>query len=300
MRRAFILSVFVLFGSGISVIAQELNCQVLINASQVQTADQGIFKDMKTAIEQFMNSRKWTENQFLNQEKIDCSIQITITKMPSIGAFSATVQVQSARPVFNTNYSTLVFNFADRDWDFEYIESLPLDFNENTYTSNLTSMLAFYANIIIGLDYDTFSELGGTPFFQKSLAIVNNAQQSNRSGWQPLGSTRNRYWLNENLNNGQMIEMRKSFYSYHRLALDKYETDPDQSRTIILKALNEVKKVRDINPNSILVVSFFDAKSKEISNIFSEGNMQIRKQAYDLVTGIDPSNKENYEKMIQN
>jgi hypothetical protein len=298
MRKLFIVAGFSLLS--ISVFAQELNCQVSINPSQVQTADQGIFRDMKTAIEQFMNGRKWTDNDFQNHEKIDCSIQITITKMPAIGSFSATVQVQSARPVFNTNYSTLVFNYADRDWDFEYIESLPLNFNENTYTSNLTSMLAFYDFLIIGYDYDTFSELGGSPYFQKSLAVVNNAQQSNRSGWQPLGSNRNRYWINENLNNGQYTEMRKMFYSYHRLALDTYENDPENSRTVILQGLQEVKKIRDINPNSILVVSFFDAKSKEIANIFSEGNIQVRRQAYDLMVTIDPSNKGNYEKMIKN
>ncbi len=298
MRKKLFVLLFTCWG--IVTHAQELNCQVSINASQVQTADQGIFRDMKTAVEQFMNGRKWTDNSFLNHEKIDCSIQITITKMPSIGSFSATVQVQSARPVFNSNYSTLVFNFADRDWDFEYIESLPLDFNDNTYTNNLTSMLAFYAYLILGYDYDTFSELGGSPYFQKSLAVVNNAQQSNRPGWQPLGSNRNRYWINENLNNGQYTDMRKVFYNYHRLALDTYEKDPDKSRTIILEGLSVIKKARDINPNSILVVSFFDAKSKEIANIFSEGNIQVRRQAYDLVVAIDPSNKGNYERMIKN
>lgn len=299
MRRLFVL--LITFISFISTHhAQELNCQVQINASQVQTADLGIFRDMKTSVEQFMNGRKWTEDDFLNHEKIDCSIQITITKMVTVSSFSATVQIQSARPVYNTNYSTLVFNFADRDWDFEYIESLPLNFNDNTYMTNLTSMLAFYAYVIIGLDYDSYSELGGTPYFQKSLAVVNNAQPSNRPGWQPLGSNRNRYWINENLNSGQMIEIRKMLYSYHRLALDTYEVDPDKSRSIIFDGLNEVKKIRAINPNSILVISFFDAKAKEIANIFSEGNLQLRKQAYDLVVGIDPSNKETYEKMIQN
>ncbi len=298
MRKKLVVLLFTCWG--IVTHAQELNCQVSINASQVQTADQGIFRDMKTAVEQFMNGRKWTDNSFLNHEKIDCSIQITITKMPAIGSFSATVQVQSARPVYNSNYASLVFNFADRDWDFEYIESLPLDFNDNTYTNNLTSMLAFYAYLIIGYDYDTFSELGGSLYFQKSLAVVNNAQQSNRPGWQPLGSNRNRYWINENLNNGQYTDMRKVFYNYHRLALDTYEKDPDKSRTIILEGLSIIKKARDINPNSILVVSFFDAKSKEIANIFSEGNIQVRRQAYDLVVAIDPSNKGNYERMIKN
>ena len=280
--------------------AQELNCTVTINSSQVQTSDRGIFRDMKTAIEQFMNSRKWSGDSYKVYEKINCNMLITVTDMPSVGAFSASVQVQAARPVYNTNYSSLIFNFADRDWEFEYIESLPLEFNDNTYTTNLTSMLALYAYLIIGVDFDTFVELGGTPFFQKALAVVNNAQQANRPGCQPLNSNRNRYWIVENYNNGQMTEMRRAMYSYHRLGLDTFDKDPDKSRDVILSGLKEVKKVRDINPTSVLVVSFFDAKSKELANIFSTGNIQIRREAYDIITTIDPSNRNAYQKMIPN
>ncbi len=279
---------------------QELNCTVTINSTQITTSDRGIFREMKTSIEQFMNSRKWTGEAYKNYEKINCNMLITITKMPAIGNFSASVQVQAARPVYNSNYSSLIFNFADRDWEFEYIESLPLEYNDNTYTTNLTSMLALYAYLIIGVDGDTFSELGGTPYFQRALAVVNNAQQANRPGWQPLNSNRSRYWIVENYNNGQMQEMRKSLYSYHRLGLDTFDKDPDKSREVILKGLREVKKVRDVNPTSILVVSFFDAKSKELANIFSSGNIQVRREAYDIITAIDPSNRSSYEKMIQN
>jgi Domain of unknown function (DUF4835) len=284
----------------VTVRAQELNCIVTINSTQITTSDRGIFRDMKTAIEQFMNSRKWSADSYKNYEKINCSMLITITKMPAIGNFSASVQIQAARPVFNTNYSSLIFNFADRDWEFEYIESLPLEYNDNTYTTNLTSMLALYAYLIIGVDYDTFSELGGSPYFQKALAVVNNAQQANRPGWQPLNSNRSRYWIVENYNNGQMVDIRKAMYAYHRLGLDTFDKDPDKSREVILKGLRDVKKVRDINPASILVVSFFDAKSKELANIFSSGNIQVRREAYDIITAIDPSNRTSYEKMIQN
>jgi hypothetical protein len=255
---------------------------------------------MKIAVEQFMNSRKWSGDAYKPYEKIACNMLITITEMPSIGNFSASVQIQAARPVYNTNYSSLIFNYADRDWEFEYIESLPLEFNDNTYTTNLTSMLALYAYMIIGVDYDTFTELGGTPYFQKALAVVNNAQQANRPGWQSLNSNRNRYWIVENYNNGQMTEMRRAMYSYHRLGLDTFDKDPDKSRDIILRGLREVKKVRDVNPTAILVVSFFDAKSKELANIFSTGNIQTRREAYDIITTIDPSNRAAYEKMIQN
>jgi hypothetical protein len=298
MNRKFLLVGLILvscIGYG-----QELNCTVTINSTQIQTSDRGIFRDMKTAIEQFMNARKWTNDSYKNYEKINCNMLITITKMPSIGTFAASVQVQSARPVYNTNYSSLVFNFADRDWEFEYIESLPLEYNDNTYTTNLTSMLALYAYLIIGVDYDTFSELGGTPYYQRALQVVNNAQQSNRPGWQSLGSNRNRYWIVENFNNPQMGDLRKVLYSYHRLGLDTFDKDPDKSREVILKGLRDVKKVRDINPTAILVVSFFDAKGKELGNIFSTGGIQVRREVYDIITSIDPSNRSSYEKIIQN
>jgi hypothetical protein len=280
--------------------AQELKCSVTINATQIQTSDRGIFKDMENAIEQFMNGRKWTSDSYKAHEKIDCNFLITITKMPSIGNFTASVQIQSARPVFNTNYSSLVFNFADRDWEFDYIESMPLEYNDNTFINNLTSMLALYAYLVIGLDADTFSDLGGTPYYQRALGVVNNAQQSNRPGWQSIGSNRSRYWLVENLNNPQMTDLRKALYSYHRLGLDIFDQNPDETRATILKGLKDIKKIRDVNPTAILVVSFFDAKGKELANIFSDGNIQVRREAYDIITAIDPSNRSSYEKILQN
>jgi hypothetical protein len=298
MRKLFSIC-FVFFSY--TCIAQELNCTVSVNATQIQTSDRGIFKDMKNAIEQFMNTRKWTNDAYKSHEKITCNFLITISRMPSIGNFVATVQVRSSRPIFNTNYSSLLFNFADREWEFQYIESLPLEYNDNTYTTNLTSMLALYAYLIIGFDYDSFSELGGTPYFQRALNVVNNAQQVDSPGWSSLGgNTRSRYWIVENLNNPQMTDLRKAIYAYHRLGLDTFDKTPDKSREIILKGLRDIKKVRDINPASILVVSFFDAKAKELANIFSEGNMQFRREAYDIITTIDPSNRSAYEKIIQN
>ncbi|MGC1241057.1 MAG: DUF4835 family protein [Chryseosolibacter sp.] len=298
MRNFLFIFIAILFS--LTGFSQELKSAVSINASQIQTSDAGVFKDMEKAVEQFLNGRKWTNDTYKNHEKIICNFLITITKMPAIGSFSASVQVQSARPVFNSNYNSLLFNFADREWEFEYIESMPLEYNDNTFTSNLTSMLAFYAYLIIGLDYDSFSELGGTPYFQRALTVVNNAQQSNLPGWQALGSNRNRYWIIENLNNPQMVDLRKALYHYHRNGLDIFDTDPDKSREVILNGLKDIKKVRDVNPNAILVVSFFDAKGKELANIFSDGNIQIRRQAYDIITAIDPSNRNAYEKMLQN
>jgi hypothetical protein len=298
MRNIFLL---LLLAVALSLHAQELNCVVTINVGpRVRTTDQGVFRDMKNAFQQFLNTRKWTNDAYAPHERINCSLLININEMPAIGVFNASVQIQAARPVYNTNYTSLIFNFADREWDFEYVESQPLEFNDNTFTSNITSLLAFYAYMIIGVDNDTFSELGGNQQFQRALQVVNNAQTSNRNGWQPAGSNRNRYWLIENYINPQFTEIRRAMYRYHRLAMDTFEKNPDESRKIIVECLRSIKKARDINPNAIIVISFFDAKTRELANIFSEGPLAVRREAYDLIVAMDPSNQAAYEKMIRN
>lgn len=296
--RNFLAAILLLLA--MQATGQELNCVVTINANQIQTTDRNIFRDMKLSIEQFMNTRKWTSDGFRSHEKINCSLLMTITKMPSIGVFEASVQIQAARPVFNTSYSSLTFNFADREWAFEYVESIPIEFNDNSYTSNLASLLGVYAYLILGVDYDSFSELGGSPYFLKAQQVVNNTQQSGRPGWQSIGSNRNRFWLVENYMNGQLTDIRKAFFAYHRNGMDLFDKDADKSREVILQALKDVKRIRDINPASILVISFFDAKAKELANIFSTGNLQVRREAYDIVIAIDPSNRTTYDKMVAN
>ncbi|MEZ4971861.1 MAG: DUF4835 family protein [Cyclobacteriaceae bacterium] len=280
-------------------VAQELNFKVIVNAEQIQTTDRAVFKDMERAFANFLNTRKWTNDSYKNYEKINGTLFLNITKMPSIGNFTANAQITSARPIYNTNYESVLFNFADREWEFEYIESLPLEYNDNTYINNLTSMLAFYAYIVLGMDYDSFSELGGTPYFQRALTVVNNAQSSNRPGWQALGSNRNRYALIENLNNPQMVELRKNTYRYHRQALDSFDKTPDQSRQVVLDALKNVKTVWTIYPNAIFVISFFDTKSTELVNIFSDGNLNVRREAYDILNTLDPK-RNIYQKIISN
>lgn len=296
LRVSFVVLVF--FAHHFSY-GQELNFKVSINAEQIQTTDQAIFKDMERAFANFLNTRKWTQDAYKPHEKINCTLFLNISKMPSIGNFEANAQITAARPVYNSNYETVLFNFADREWEFTYIESLPLEFNDNSYITNLTSMLAFYAYLVLAMDYDSFSELGGNPYVQKALMVVNNAQSSNQAGWTALGNTRNRYALIENMNNPQFVEVRKSTYRYHRLALDTFDKTPDQSREILLSILKEYKKAWTIYPNAILVISFFDAKSSELVNIFSEGNLQVRREAYDILTSIDPK-RNIYQKIISN
>lgn len=297
MRKTFLLILLSL--AGFIAMGQELNFKVLINADKIQTTDLTLFKDMERAFANFLNTRKWTPDSYSGHEKINCTLFLTITKMPSIGNFAANAQITSARPVYNGNYETVLLNFADREFEFEYIETLPLEYNDNTYISNLTSMLAFYAYVILGMDYDSFSEMGGTPYIQKALMVVNNAQTSNRVGWDALSSNRNRDALVENLINPQMVELRKNSYTYHRLALDTYDKTPDQSREIMLGVLENVKKVWTIYPNSIFVITFLDSKANELVNIFSEGSLAVRRQAYDILNAIDPK-RNIYQKIISN
>jgi len=294
-------SVFLsILGLALPLTAQELNCNVIVNSDRVQTTERRVFTDMEVAFTQFLNERKWTNDIFESEERINCNMIITIESQPSIGIFNATVQIQSARPIYNTNYESILLNFADRDWQFQYVESQPLDFNDNSYINNLTSMLAYYAYIIIGLDYDTFGNLGGSLYIEKAWNVVINAQSSGRVGWEPLGSNRNRYWLAENLLNPLMIPIREGFYRYHRLAMDNFQKDADGGRKIVLKALEDLQKVARVKPNSILVVAFFDAKSDELINIFNEGNITVRRQAYDVLKDLDPSKTEKYSQIIKN
>jgi hypothetical protein len=267
---------------------------------QIQSSDKASLKaDMEKSFAAFMNSRKWTTDLFKAYEKINCSIFINISQMPSIGSFKANAQITAARPIYDTNYETVLFNFADREFEFEYIESQPMEYNDNTFINNLTSMLAFYAYTVLAVDYDSFSELGGNPYVQKMLTVVNNAQSSSHPGWIALGSNRSRFALMDNMNNAQMVDIRKNSYKYHRLALDNFNKSPDQSRDQILDVLRTVKKVWTINPTAILIVSFFDAKANELTSIFTDANLNVKREASDLLTSLDPK-RTVYQKIMAN
>lgn len=279
--------------------AQELNCRVVIESRQIQTTERTIFQEMETSFTQFMNDRQWTDDEFEREEKINCNIIITLVSQPSIGNYTATVQVLSARPIYGASYETVLFNFADRDWAFEYTQSQPLNYNDNTYISNLTSLMAFYAYMIIAYDYDSFESLGGDEYFNKAQQVVNNAQQAGNKGWNQFNSNRNRYWLVENTLNPQMKPFRNAFYQYHRLGLDVFAEDADGSRITIEKAVKDIHAVNKIKPRSIYTISFLDAKYNEFVNIFTEGNLSIRRNVYNLLKEIDPSRGSDYEKMIK-
>lgn len=294
-RNILFLGFFLI--SGLSK-AQDLNCDVIINADQIQTTDRRVFQDMELAIENFMNGRDWTTDEFTPEERIKCSLSINLISMPSIGEFKATVQIRTSRPVYNTVYESIILNFADRDWTFEYVESMPLEFNLNSYTNNLTSMLAFYAYIILGLDYDSFGELSGSPYYQNAQIIINSASQSGYPGWSSLESTRNRYALLDDLMNQQIQPLRTGLYNYHRHGLDVYESDPESAQTVVIEVLESIKDIKSRYPSSIFVIAFFDAKTDELINIFEQASMDNKRKAYNLLMELNPNKADSYSKII--
>lgn len=289
---------FLLIISSVATFGQELNCNVVVNGDATSITDRSIFRDMENSFEQFLNNRQWSEDNFDIVERVKCNILITLDQKSTVGNYEASVQIQSARPVYNSTYESIVLNFADRDWIFNYIEGQPLEFNDNTFFTNITSILGYYAYVILGFDYDSFGELGGNPYFAKALTVINNAQPPNKRGWDPMNSNRNRYWLIENVNNQQMQDVRRAFYTYHRHALDNYYEKPVESRQKALELIEAMAKVQKIYPNSIYIIAILDAKSNEFINLFSEGDLSVRRKVYDYLVNMDPTKKQSYDQII--
>lgn len=279
--------------------AQELNCTVDIVSPQIQDATaQALFKNMKDAIYQFMNSTKWTNDNFTTQERIECSIVINITSENSPTDFNATMLIQSRRPVFKSSYNSAQLNFQDNNIDLAYVLNQPLLFNINTYTDNITSLLAFYAYVIIGTDYDTYSLNGGSTYFLKAQNIVTNAQSSGNKGWNPQDGDQTRYWLVNNLlDESYYAPLRKAAYEFNRLGLDMMYQDPEKGRQGIINAIQDVQQVYNVRPANYNVQLFFNAKAAEIANIFSEAPDDEKAKVYNIVTAIDPTEMEKYAPM---
>ncbi len=280
--------------------AQELLCNVEVNAERVQSQERQIFEEMENAISEFMNTTKWTDDEFEETEKIKCNILIILGDQSTVNNFQANVQIQSSRPVYGTDYETTMLNFFDNKWGFSYNISQPLIFAENTFTTELTSLLAFYAYAIIGMDYDSFSKLGGNPYFERVRNIAaNSEQQSSGRGWTAMSDTRDRYWISENMNNTRFIEYREALYEYHRLGMDTFVDDPENARKVIFGALEKIEKVREALPTAVMVNSFFDSKAAELVNIFSQGDPALREQAIELLIRVDPTNANKYKKALK-
>lgn len=285
-----------------TVRAQELNCQITINSDQLfaqQKTDFSYVSQLKGIITDFMNNRRWSNDQFAVNERINCSISINLVKSLAQGAFEATAQIIVTRPVYGTNYESTIFSYVDRSFNFVYLPTTPVYFRENQFSDDLTSLLGYYANVILAVDYDSFAKEGGSQFVQRAYTIVNLAQQGSAStGWQNGGDRRNRYWLIENLQNQQLTPFRDAFYTYHRQGLDMFAANPVQVRKQVLDLLTTIRTIGLQLPNSVLINSFFDAKSQELYNIMFEGTPAERQKAFDLLSYLDPAKTEYYRKLV--
>ncbi|MDX2174556.1 MAG: DUF4835 family protein [Bacteroidota bacterium] len=275
--------------------SQELNCQVNINTSQIQgTAEKQIFDQLQKSIFEFMNNTKWTKDNFTYQEKIDCSILIIIKSKISEDEYSASIQVQSRRPVYKSSYFTEVFNYEDDNFQFKFQQFSQLDFQLTTFQNNLTSVLAFYAYVVLASDYDSFSPLGGTPYWQNAQLIVNNAQTAAEKGWRSSESNKNRYWLVENTLQPLFKGIRDCNYQICRNGLDIMNEKVDEGRANILKALDLLKPVYAARPASFNMQLFFNAKANEMVNIFKGGTPDEKIKAYETLTLLDPAHTTKY------
>jgi hypothetical protein len=301
MKRLSIFIVLLVFASAAQ--AQELQAKVTVMAQRVATTvDKKIFTTLQTQLTNFLNNRQWTKDKFQQTEKIECNFILNLQSTDEINVYKATLVVQAARPVYNSNYQTAVINFQDPDVTFKYIEYQPVEFNENRVqgsdplVGNLTATMAYYAYIILGMDYDSFSPKGGEPFFIKAQNIVNAAPESSSiAGWKAFDGLRNRYWLAENLVNSKYNQLHDAFYTYYRLGLDIMSEKPEETRASVLRALNILQEINRANPNTMILQTFVQGKSIELIGIFKNASPQEKQRAVDILSLLDVSNAAKYK-----
>jgi hypothetical protein len=277
-----------------SLIGQELNCQVQINSQQIAIGDNSIFDALQQSVFEFMNNKRWTNDKFAPSERIDCSILIQIDKRISTDTYEATFQISSSRPIYGTTYSSNVFKFQDESVQFKYLQFDVLDFSLNTYITELTSILGYYAYVILSMDYDSYSLYGGNEHWQQALQIVSNAATSGQPGWQSFSSRNNRYWLVQNYINPRFKPLRECNFKYHRQGFDQMVENVQKGRAAVTDALRLVQKVHEAEPNSFNTRLFFTAKNDEIIKLYSKAEAQEKEQVITILETVDPANANKY------
>jgi len=267
MRSFLFLLLFII--SFVPLSAQELNCIVTVNSDQVAQTNQQVFKTLERSLNDFVNKNKWSNRVYKENERVNAQMFITITEYES-NRFKGNIQIQSSRPVFNTSYETPVFNYKDNQFNFEYIEFQPLIFNENIFESNLVSVISYYVYVILGLDADTFALEGGNDYFRIAQKIVTQAQSSNSAGWSQ-STDRSRFELVDNLMSNTYREYRVAMYNYHRKGIDILADNNSTGKQVIAGTMKLFETMMNRRPNAFLIQTFFDAKSDEIQNVFSDG-----------------------------
>ncbi len=285
--------------------AQELQARFTIISSKISSqVNKTTFQTLQNELTNFLNTRKWTNDAFQPNEKIQCNFLLTLDGDLGDNVFKGKLTVQSARPVFNSSYISPILNYIDDNFTFRYIEFQRIEFNENRIqgndplAANITAELVFYVDMILGLDYDSFSLRGGDPFFQKAWNIVNNAPENKDiSGWKSFEGQRNRYWLAENFNNNRYALLHDAIYAYYRTGMDLFYENEDAGRTGLLNCLNFLNTINTENPNSMAIQTFFQGKSNELVKVFSRANADQKSRAHDLLTKLDITNIAAYKEL---
>ncbi len=285
----------ILLFTSVASTAQELNTRVQVMAPTVGNINKRNLDVLQNTIRDFLNSNKWSNETYAPAERIECNFVITITAWDGNANYKAEAQIQSSRPVFNTAYNSTLLNISDKDFDFSYNEGQSVDFSDQNYISNLSSLLGFYAYTIIGLDKDSFSNLGGTAYYNKAQNILNIAQVSSNKGWKAFDGLKNRYWLNENLQNKSFEELRQFIYDYHFNGLDHLQEDQTKGIKSIIAMLSNLKQMDKQKLGSIFPNMYLASKAEEIVNILSSRDPQDKIKAYNLLSEIDPANLNKYE-----
>lgn len=266
------------------------DARVTINSDKVQGTNKQVFTTLQTALTEFINNRKWTDATFAVNERIDCSFTLIINEMPTESSFKGELQIQARRPVYNSSYSTTLFNFRDTQLDFDYTEFEPLEYTQNTLQNNLTASVVFYIYVILGLDFDSFAQTGGSPFIQQAMQVVTLAQSEMAwTGWKAFDSNRNRHALATALTDNTSAVFREMWYTYHRKGLDEMAANPDRGRTTIIETLPALKEIQTARPGSVLMQLFSDSKLDEVVSVYSKANQTEKQEGYKLLSTIFPT-----------
>ncbi len=300
MKRIFSLLIVTLFAG--SVFSQELNCQITVQAApglQIGPVEKEIMTELEASIYDFMNNTRWTADVFEIEERINCNLMITISEMPSQSTFNGKMQIQSSRPVYNSGYNTVLFNFEDQDISFNYLRNTAILFSIDQYRDNLSSILAFYAYMIIAYDYDSFELKGGTKYFNKAQIIAANAKNSGDPGWSAsAGKKNNRYWMVDNAIQSVFEPIRITYYNYHRLGFDIMYDDMLGGRKVVLESLQLLDKVQRARPGSLNLQIFLTSKSDELVNLFSQAEITEKNAAINVLKKLDPTNSSKYQEIL--
>ncbi len=295
MAKRFFILLIILVTSSYCAISQEFLCQVSINTAKIQSSDKHKYENLQKALYEFVNNRKWTNYQYKNEERIECSILFTLDDPGASDELKGTLNVQIRRPVYKSSYNTVLLNFIDKDIQFTYTENEPLDYVENTFVSSLTSIIGYYLNVFLALDADSYSLKGGSEYLTKANAIVNVCQNRAEKGWKAFESQRNRFWLVENLQNGAYSKVREFWYKYHRLGLDVMSDNVENGRQAITESLELLQMMNREKPGSFIISLIVQAKADEIINIYSKATPQDKSKVTGIMRELDPANASKYQ-----